>query len=222
MSGPGVTSAWSFSFWIDVPVCDPPLGNDTHLPHSGRMHSCPNTLELTINAAKTTKPRIHFLLLLATDPFFRSHGRACPGHPRLSARARKKDVDARDKRGHDAGGDSIWPNLLDALRLESRPRGRAGEKFHECGCTVAIGGRSRRRRRIAGIILGISRQRSDELRALLAIELDLGDGAEADLLALAVDDVLHHSGAVRVARLLPLDLSADTEPVEQLFEIQAG
>src|SRR5258707_9523512 len=62
MSGPGVTSAWIFSFWIDVPVCDPPFGNDTHLPHSGRMHSCPNTLELTINAAKTTKPRIHFLL----------------------------------------------------------------------------------------------------------------------------------------------------------------
>src|SRR5260370_1964733 len=62
MSGPGVISAWIFSFWIDVPVCDPPFGNDTHLPHSGRMHSCPNTLELTINVAKTTKPRIHFLL----------------------------------------------------------------------------------------------------------------------------------------------------------------
>jgi hypothetical protein len=28
---------------------------------------------------------------------------ACPGHPRLlSLKARKKDVDARDKRGHDA------------------------------------------------------------------------------------------------------------------------
>src|SRR5262249_35385402 len=65
MSGPGVTSAWIFSFWIDVPVCDPPFGNDTHLPHSGRMHSCPNTLELAINAAKTTKPRIHFLLFMA-------------------------------------------------------------------------------------------------------------------------------------------------------------
>src|SRR5262249_45943005 len=59
ISGPGVTSAWIFSFWIDVPVCDPPLGNDTHLPHSGRMHSCPNTLELAINAAKITRPRIH-------------------------------------------------------------------------------------------------------------------------------------------------------------------
>src|SRR5215471_122095 len=65
ISGPGVTSAWIFSFWIDVPVCDPPFGNDTHLPHSGLMHSCPNTLELTIIAAKTAKPRIHVLLLTA-------------------------------------------------------------------------------------------------------------------------------------------------------------
>ncbi|MGB6538463.1 MAG: hypothetical protein WBF58_21165 [Xanthobacteraceae bacterium] len=28
------------------------------------------------------------------------HGRACPGHPRLILLT-KKDVDARDKRGHD-------------------------------------------------------------------------------------------------------------------------
>ncbi len=36
--------------------------------------------------------------------FCRSHGRACPGHPRLSwLKVRKKDVDARDKRGHDGG-----------------------------------------------------------------------------------------------------------------------
>ena len=31
------------------------------------------------------------------------HGRACPGHPRLSLLPRRKDVDARDKRGHDGG-----------------------------------------------------------------------------------------------------------------------
>src|SRR5579884_1698228 len=66
MSGPGVTSASIFSFWIDVPVCRPPFGNDTHLPHSGRMHSCPNTLELAINAASTNKPRMHVLLLCPT------------------------------------------------------------------------------------------------------------------------------------------------------------
>src|ERR1700731_4665835 len=45
-----------------MPVCDPPFGNDTHLPHSGRIHSCPNTLELTTIAAKTIEPRIHVLL----------------------------------------------------------------------------------------------------------------------------------------------------------------
>jgi hypothetical protein len=27
----------------------------------------------------------------------------CPGHPRLSSRQKKKDVDARDKPGHDGG-----------------------------------------------------------------------------------------------------------------------
>src|SRR5713101_6065394 len=113
-------------------------------------------------------------------------------------------------------------NLLDTLCQESGLRGRAGEKFHESCCAVAVGGRSRRRSRIACIILGIPRQRPGELRALVAIELDLRDGAETDLLALAVDDVLHHGGAVRVARLLPLDLNADAEPLEQLFEIEAG
>jgi hypothetical protein len=29
------------------------------------------------------------------------HGRACPGHPRLTGQAACKDVDARDERGHD-------------------------------------------------------------------------------------------------------------------------
>jgi hypothetical protein len=35
------------------------------------------------------------------------HGRACPGHPRLSFLARCKDVDARDERGHD-GVVCVW------------------------------------------------------------------------------------------------------------------
>src|SRR5882762_4873495 len=102
-------------------------------------------------------------------------------------------------------------NLLDALCQESGPRGRAGKKSHECRGAVAVGGRNRRRRRITCIILGISRQRPDKLRALVAIELDLRDGAETDFLALAVDDMLHHGGAIRIARLLPLDLRAHTE-----------
>src|SRR5258708_12507584 len=63
----GSSPAWIFSFRFEVPVRDPPFGNDTHLPHSGRMHSWPKTLELTINAAKTTKPRIHFLLFTRAD-----------------------------------------------------------------------------------------------------------------------------------------------------------
>jgi hypothetical protein len=32
---------------------------------------------------------------------FQCHGPACPGHPRLLLRLGCKDVDARDKRGHD-------------------------------------------------------------------------------------------------------------------------
>src|SRR5262249_13445760 len=66
------------------------------------------------------------------------------------------------------------------------------------------------------------RQRSDELRALIAIKPDLRHGAEADLLALAVDDVLHHGGAVRIARLLGLDLGANAELVEQSLKIETG
>jgi hypothetical protein len=44
---------------------------------------------------------------------------ACPGHPRLAwLRHCKKDVDARDKRGHDAGRsmDDRWPmNVLGGI-----------------------------------------------------------------------------------------------------------
>src|SRR5215831_2812808 len=50
-----------------MPVCDPPFGNDTHLPHSGRIHSCPNTLELTTIAATTIKPRIISSCLVLSD-----------------------------------------------------------------------------------------------------------------------------------------------------------
>src|SRR5215468_6450677 len=99
-------------------------------------------------------------------------------------------------------------NLLDALCQESGLCGRRSEEFHECHGAVAVGGRGRRRRCVTGIILGVSRQRADELRALVAIEPDLRDGAETDFLALAVDDVLHHGGAVGIARLLRLDLGA--------------
>src|ERR1700722_7459078 len=66
----GGMSAWIFSFWIDMPVCDPPFGNATHSVHLGRMHSCPNTVELaatTAVAARTITPRIHVL-----------HSRSCP------------------------------------------------------------------------------------------------------------------------------------------------
>jgi len=38
------------------------------------------------------------------------HGRACPGHPRLSAAEGQKDVDTRDERGHDGGGDGAAAN----------------------------------------------------------------------------------------------------------------
>src|SRR5690348_15023569 len=38
---------------------------------------------------------------LQPQSFATRHGRACPGHPRLASS--KKDVDARDKRGHDGG-----------------------------------------------------------------------------------------------------------------------
>ena len=44
-------------------------------------------------------PRDEFSLL--------RHGRACPGHPRLWL-PQKKDVDARDKPGHDGGESAAY------------------------------------------------------------------------------------------------------------------
>jgi hypothetical protein len=38
------------------------------------------------------------------------HGRACPGHPRLVSLRGRKDVDARDKRGHD--GEAFGENSV--------------------------------------------------------------------------------------------------------------
>ena len=38
------------------------------------------------------------------------HGRACPGHPRLVLLRGRRDVDARDKRGHD--GEAFGGNLV--------------------------------------------------------------------------------------------------------------
>jgi hypothetical protein len=38
------------------------------------------------------------------------HGRARPGHPRLVSQRGRKDVDARDKRGHD--GEPFGENMV--------------------------------------------------------------------------------------------------------------
>src|SRR5579859_4451794 len=64
MLAPGGTCASIFSFWIDMPVCEPPFGNATHSVHLGRRHSWPNTAELAVIvtvATRKTTPRIHFL-----------------------------------------------------------------------------------------------------------------------------------------------------------------
>src|SRR5947209_1467044 len=47
-----------------------------------------------------TLPSSNPMVLLPSSFVIRRHGRACPGHPRLPCR-RAKDVDARDKPGHD-------------------------------------------------------------------------------------------------------------------------
>src|ERR1019366_176412 len=66
MSGPGVTSICTGAPWMETPLCDPPLGNETHLPHSGRRHVCPNAFEPKTISARTTKlriPALHFVAL---------------------------------------------------------------------------------------------------------------------------------------------------------------
>jgi hypothetical protein len=65
----------------------------------------------------------------------RRHGRPCPGHPRLSAENREKDVDARDKRGHDAGkktafacsGIKVTSGVLSTAHAPSPTGAGAGE-----------------------------------------------------------------------------------------------
>jgi hypothetical protein len=46
------------------------------------------------------------------------HARACPGHPRLAVHADAKDVDGRDKPGHD--GEVVIPGWSEGPDPESR------------------------------------------------------------------------------------------------------
>ena len=56
------------------------------------------------------------------------HGRACPGHPRLTRPPRPKDVDARHEAGHDAEDGCPGPSLGMTICLcrALRPRQRTG------------------------------------------------------------------------------------------------
>jgi|SRR5438270_3306246 len=60
---------------------------------------------------------------------FRRHGRARPGHPRSSLPHQRKDVDARHKAGHDAGGSEI-------PKGEGEERAGCALKMRRCAWTV--------------------------------------------------------------------------------------
>jgi hypothetical protein len=75
-----------------------------------------------------------------------SHGRACPGLSRPSTsfclKARKKDVDARDWRGRDGGGETRSKQLAPSLPLgevllylgvHGKPYGRLPKTYGCCG-----------------------------------------------------------------------------------------
>ena len=66
------------------------------------------------------------------------HGRACPGHPRLKPCGVVKDVDARDKPGHDdldkttKRKRSVSPVQPDQLALNPHAVGRQDADFVGC------------------------------------------------------------------------------------------
>src|SRR5580704_277362 len=123
------------------------------------------------------------------------------------------------ERGRFARTPRSGSELLDPLGREHGLRGRRGEECHERYRAAAIGRRLRRRGGIARVVLRVGRQRPDQLKPLVAVKRDLGKGAEPDLLALALDDVLEYGGAVGIARFLGLGVGAGAKLLEQLFEI---
>src|SRR5712664_3622142 len=56
-----------------------------------------------------------------TPGFCFRHGRACPGHPRLDGTEESKDVDARDKPGHDKVSVQLARRAKPRLRRAYRP-----------------------------------------------------------------------------------------------------
>ncbi len=81
---------------------------------------------------------------------------------------------------------------------------------------------SHQRRIVRRVVLDFSRQRPYELQSFRRIELDLGNRAESDLIALALDHVLHHRRAVGIARGLRLDLLEHAHLRKQLVEVETG
>jgi hypothetical protein len=115
--------------------------------------------ELAIGTAKLCRNQPLERITVMSKHFQRCHGRACPGHPRLAAL--KKGVDARDKRGHDAGRDSIRPEttLIHAPAHErihlpwpqTRCRAGVGATRHAIGECLAGRGRHQDRPSAGGV-----------------------------------------------------------------------
>src|SRR5439155_15820061 len=113
-------------------------------------------------------------------------------------------------------------SLVDARPHEQRLALGAAEIAHEDPGKLGIGSGRHRRRGIRSVVLHLGRQRPDEFQALLAVLQDFGDRAEADLPAFALEHVLHHGGAVGVARGLRLHLVVDLHFLEQVLEVNAA
>src|SRR5581483_6892200 len=81
--------------------------------------------------------------------------------------------------------------LLYSGACEEPLRIRGGEISEERLGRVLCGRGREHGDAVARVVLQLRRQRADELGALRLELLDLGDGAEADLVSLAADDVHH-------------------------------
>src|SRR5688572_29906021 len=99
--------------------------------------------------------------------------------------------------------------LLNPRRHKQRPAKRPAEEGDERQGYFLLCAGSHRHRCVRGVVLDLRRQRPHENQAAILLEQDLGDRAEADLLALALEHMVHHFGAGRVSHDLVLDLTVD-------------
>src|SRR5882672_7716494 len=121
----------------------------------------------------------------------------------------------QDRSGHGAR------SVVSGAR-EQRLHRRRPQVLDELAGEIGVGRLGHDAGGIGRVGLDLLRERADELQPLALERPDLGNRREADLQALAAEDVLEDLRRARVAHDLRREPVADTEQLEQLLEIVAG